>query len=93
MRRQRMRDSMVNRTSMRRGHRCCHRLEVLNSLKSRAATGGLSKTCESLARLDPKMGGFGLRVDHRNVHTSAVSGAISWRGLSSLERTCASFCQ
>jgi len=63
---------MEDRTSMRRDHRRCHRLEMLNSLKSRAATGGLRKTCESLGRLDPEMGWVGLGVDHRNVQASAV---------------------
>jgi hypothetical protein len=44
------------RATMRCDHRRCHRLEMLNSLKNRAATLGLNKTCESLGRLDPKMG-------------------------------------
>jgi hypothetical protein len=60
---------------MRRDHRRCHRLEMLNSLKSRAATVGLSKTCESLGRLDPKMG-WGSGWITANVQASAVSGAI-----------------
>jgi hypothetical protein len=69
------------RTRMRRDHGRCHRLEMLNSLKTRAATVGLSKTCESLGRLDPKMGWLGFGVDHRNVQATASSLVQSGGGV------------
>jgi hypothetical protein len=72
---------------MRRNHSRCHRLrlKMLNSLKSRAATGGLSKTCESLGRLDPKMGWcwVGLRggSPQRASRRSLVQSGTIWCNL------------